>query len=266
MRALLTTATVSLVVLLAALSSAAAEPAAISATDGNVLGSAAELEATNLSYVDEKLALSLAVETHLQIRLQEYALTNIIDDELEELTHRKLHLYRSLLDTLDELTSGRARTLLEHEDEVTLDRGAATPPDNAPTVGALASVADMPSVQSPATTQAAAPKPGGRKRGGIRSVIQKASDAAIVQVRLQIGTQYSGLLRAQLEATDPGQFDRRYLAAETLNHMQVVAMLRVFEQHASESFARIVHRAASTAETQLIEGRRLTEKLDAKAD
>ena len=63
----------------------------------------AELGDVNLSIVDDKLAMSLAVEAHWQIELTEFALASITDPQLKAHTEQKLRSYRRLYGTLNEL-------------------------------------------------------------------------------------------------------------------------------------------------------------------
>ena len=71
-----------------------------------------ELDDVSLSIIDEKLVLSLAVETHVQIEITEFALAGIQDEGLKQFTEKKLATYRRLYNTLDELSSGRATSTL----------------------------------------------------------------------------------------------------------------------------------------------------------
>ena len=71
-----------------------------------------ELAAMSLSIVDQKLALSLAVETHVQIDMVKYALSEIDDPALRQLAEKRLRLYEQLFTALDALTEDRASRLL----------------------------------------------------------------------------------------------------------------------------------------------------------
>jgi hypothetical protein len=203
-----------------------------------------ELDAISLSMVDEKIALSLAVETHIQIELAQFALARLGNEELKQLTVKKLGSYRQLLNTLEELTGGRAGKILARAGR----HLQTTPPGT--------------SVSRTSTTEGdsrARAKPG--RKGGIGDVIQNAATQTVLRVRLDIAQQYADLLRAELETATPGEFDRRYLAIEVFNQMQVLAMLRVFERQASTEFARIIHLATASAEALALEAHQVTERL-----
>jgi predicted outer membrane protein len=198
-----------------------------------------ELDAVSLTIIDEKLALSLAVETHIQIELAQFALAGIRQEGLKHFTETKLRHYRQVFQTLEVLTGGRAGKVLSRATRKTEVMAASS--DAAPTAG-NSSLARR-----------------GRK-GGIGSIVQNATDSAIQCVRLAIGQEYADLLRVELETALPEEFDRRYLSVESVNQMQVLAMLRVFEQQASPEFARIIHLATVAAESHASEGRQAIEQ------
>jgi hypothetical protein len=203
-----------------------------------------ELDAVRLSIVDEKLALSLAVEMHIQIELAQVALAVIRHEDLKRFTGKKLGQYRRLLNTLETLTDGRASKVLLQATRKT-ERLAAS---------SEAALTASPEISNPS------PVKSGRKRG-IGDIVQNATANTIVRVRLGIAQEYAQLLRAELEAAPAEEFDRRYFSVERFNQMQVLAMLRVFEQQASPDFARIVHRAAVAAESHASEARQIVEQI-----
>ena len=98
------------------------------------------------------------------------------------------------------------------------------------------------------------------KRIGLRKLMKRVTDSAILSVRLDIAGEYSDLLAAELETIAPEQFDRCFRPVDRVNQMQVVAMLRVFEQRASDDLAQIIHRATVAAENQLRQGQDLVER------
>lgn len=230
------------------------------------LASPADLDAVNLSIVDDKLALSLAVEIHVQIELTEFAVKGVQHDALRQLTLRKLALYHRLLDTMDNLSGGRATATLSRS----LQGRDAVPQSTT-------AEAELPGGQQPSATASQAvgqdstaaarsdnpraPRRTAKRGGGISNIIQNAATAAIMRVRLEIAEQYGGMLRAELASTPPAEFDRHYLAIEVFNQMQVMAMLRVFEQQASADFARILHVATAAAEAQFAEAHQVIEIL-----
>lgn len=118
----------------------------------------------------------------------------------------------------------------------------------------------MARANAPTTVSAPSPARSGRK-GGIGDIVQNATANAIVRMRLAIAQEYVQLLRAELEAAPPEEFDRRYLSVEGFNQMQLLAMLRVFEQQASPEFARIIHLAAVAAESHAGQARQMIEQI-----
>ena len=95
---------------------------------------------------------------------------------------------------------------------------------------------------------------------GIGDIVENAAASAMLRVRLAIAQEYAQLLRGEFETARPEEFDRRYLSVECFNQMQVLAMLRVFEQQASPEFARIIHLATLAAELHSSEGRQVIEQ------
>ena len=90
-------------------------------------------------------------------------------------------------------------------------------------------------------------------------ILQNATTNAILRLRLEIAEQYGDLLRAELTAAGSDSFDRRYLAVEVYNQMQVLAMLRVFEHQASQDLARIIRVATTAAESNVLESRQVSD-------
>ncbi len=201
-----------------------------------------------LSVIDEKLAMSLAVETWVQIGLAEYALPTIRDDELRAMTEAKLLTYRKLLNTVDYLTDGEASAMLE-DAATERHRTAAT------SVSADGSAPD--------TTNASPSHPTrDRSRSvGLRGILRKTATKAILKVRLQIAEQYAELLRTELALAPPGEFDRSYLGIEVYSQMQWLSMLRVFGEQASADFAKVLAHATSHAETHVAAGRKMFRRL-----
>jgi hypothetical protein len=196
-----------------------------------------QLDEINLSIVDDKLAMSLAVEANIQVELTEFALDMIKDEHLKSLTEEKLRSYRQLYNTLNELTGGRADSMLSRAPHV---RATAADPSD----------------------RAAEPRPKRKRgRGGIGDILHNTATKAILRVRLEIAHQYVDLLRAELELAPPGEFDRRYIGIEVYNQMQVLAMLRVFEQQASPEFGRLIHLATAASEGQVVEARQVVEQM-----
>ena len=216
-----------------------------------------ELDDVSLSIIDEKLVLSLAVETHVQIEITEFALAGIQHEGLKLFTEKKLTTYRRLYNTLDELSGGRATSTLAR-----YVRPATTASGPAP--GLVAKPAEVvvpvdPSQPTPSADEA--PQRPRRKRKGVSDILQNATTNAILRLRLEIAEQYGDLLRAELTAAGSDNFDRRYLAVEVYNQMQVLAMLRVFEHQASQDLSRIIRLATTAAESNMLEGRQVSDLL-----
>jgi hypothetical protein len=230
------------------LRTATADEAGATGAGREILASQGELDAVSLNVVDEKLALSLAVETHIQIELAGYALGGVHDEELKRFTDTKLQTYRRLLNTLEVLTDGRAVKVLRPPRAAHAAQGSEVVP-----------VTD--DGAAPAASANVARTARNRRKSSINDVIQNAAMQAALRVRLEIAQQFAHLLRAELETAPPGEFDRRYLTVEAFNQMQVLAMLRVFEQQASKEFGVIIHHATEAAEAHALEGRRLAERL-----
>ncbi|MGD9724488.1 MAG: hypothetical protein AB7O59_24730 [Pirellulales bacterium] len=234
------------------------------------LAQTAELEALHLSMVDRKLALSLAIEMYLQIALTDDCVGRIQNEELKRLTQRKVQLYRSVFAALDRLTEGRAISVLTAAGhQVVVGPAAESSAHNAPAEGGqstLVANADNKAAADPAGAEAAEVEEGPTRRkragGGLRGVLSQVSETALLQARLDIAGQYEELWHADLELVLPAEFDRRYLSTEGVNQMQVVAMLRVCEQRASDKFAEIIHRATAIAEEQLAECQQLARRID----
>jgi predicted secreted protein len=204
---------------------------------------ASELDEVNMSVIDEKLALSLAVETHVHMDVMEFALHSMSDADLRALTQRKLRSCQQLYNTLDDLTGGRV--------EAMLGRGARRATGDVAADDAVEAGADQAETRTSKK----------RRGGGLGNVLQSAATRAILRVRLEIAEQYAVLLRAELEASPPGEFDRRYMNVELYNQMQVLSMLRVFERQASGEFGRVIHVATLATEQYLGEGKHLVDQL-----
>ena len=202
-----------------------------------------DLDSVSMSIVDGKLAMSLAVEAHVHMDVMEYALGSMSDANLKAHTERKLRMYRQLYSTLDDLTAGRVESMLARGSRRRDRETAADDKDK-----------DSDGPPKKRTSKK-------RRGGGLRSVLQSTTTKAILRVRLEIAEQYALLLRAELDASDPGEFDRRYMNVELYDQMQILSMLRVFEQQASTEFGRILHVATTAAEGHMLEARQLVEQL-----
>jgi hypothetical protein len=250
--------------LVALVAAGAAAQDAIGPAAGDKLAPQSELDTISLSIVDEKLALTLAVEIHVQHELTEFALTGIQDENVRLLAENKRRLYAQLLNTLHDLTGGRSAAMLDRApNDGTLKVAGFRPAEDVPAATATTVVAKTATVStegSPATP-AVATRP--KKRGGLSAVLENTTTAAIVKVRLKIAENYAELLRAELAALPPADFDRHYMQIEVFNQIQVMSMLRVFEQHASDAFARVLHHATVATEQHLADARNLVTTMPA---
>jgi len=224
------------------------------------LASKEELNAITLSVIDRKVSLSLAVEMHIQIELTESALDQIRDPSFRQLVENKQRLYRGLFDTLDSLVAGEASSMLVDAGELSVDdaAGVGRLPENSPDTRQTddATYDERRAANAAVTTT---------KRIGLRKLLKRATDSAILSARLDIAGEYSDLLAAELETSAPEQFDRCFRPVDHVNQMQVVAMLRVFEQRASDDLARIIHRATVAAEGHLRQGQDLVDRSNGPA-
>jgi hypothetical protein len=241
-------------------------PTATSAVEPTVLWSPAQLDGLKLSLVDEKLALSLAVEAHVQTELLQFAVAELDNAELKSLAAKCLALHRGLYAALDDLTDGRAASMLN---AATASDMTSSQPRPADIKSPETKTADKRTDEKASLAAADLPakKTGkGVKRGGLKAAVENATNTAILRVRLEVADEYADLLRSELDSSESGEFDRAYSTLDVVNQMQVVALLRVFERQASDDFAAIIHRATSLAEAQLTEARQLADDSDQPVD
>jgi hypothetical protein len=236
-------------------------PKATQAVEPIALTTPAELEALTLSMFDEKLALSLAVEAHVQIELLQFAVAELDDAHLKSLAEKRWALHRGLFAALDDLTAGRAANMLS---AAAASNAATAEVRTAATKTAETTTAIDSAVESRQVAEVRpARKPANRaKRGGLKAAVENATNAAVMRVRLDVAGEYADLLRSELESAESAEFDRAYSTLDVVNQMQVVALLRVFERQASDDFAAIIHRATSLAESHLGEARQLAQDSD----
>jgi len=236
-------------------------PKATHVVEPTVLTTPAELEGLRLSMVDEKLALSLAVEAHVQIELLQFAVAELDNAALRNLAENRLALHRGLFVALDDLTAGRAASMLNAaaaSDATTSD----APPAETKTAETDSADKRTDDKQLAAASSSVRKSGKGAKRGGLKAAVANATNAAILRVRLDVAGEYADLLRSELESEESAEFDRAYSTLDVVNQMQVLALLRVFERQASEDFAAIIHRATTLAETQLDQARELAQDSD----
>jgi hypothetical protein len=182
---------------------------------------------THLNLIDQRLALSLAVDAHAQIEMAEFALKTIATDELRRFMTERLEAQRAFAAELDALTGGRAKAgILRAKRDIEDDKTAT-----------------------------------GAKSFKVMSLAN--ATALLARIRLEILQEYAELQRGDLSARNSGEFDRSFLRADILNQMQMLATLKVFEAQASRDFAQVIHRAWTTTKDHLDRARQVLERFDA---
>ena len=187
------------------------------------MGSGVAGPEVHLNLVDQKLAVSLAVDTHAQIELTEFALKGVASDALRRYLTIRLESQHAFAARLDALTGGRTREAIV--------RALRKSRMIRPRTSHKARSCDYCRCAMPARWWLASdwkfcrstPKP----------------------------------CRTELAAKSSEEFDRHYLRYELANQMQMLAALRVFETQASADFALVIREAWTTAKEQLDHARQL---------
>jgi hypothetical protein len=188
-------------------------------TAPRVLPTANELEtpaapAIHLNFIDQKLALSLAVDTQSQIEAAEFALKSISNEALRRHVAARLEQQRAFAQRLDALTDGRAKqAIVDALAEIEADKAAAKP-------------------------RAVSFRP---------AALQRYATALLVRVRLEILQQCETIVQGELAGKSAAEFDRCFLRNDVLRQLQMLATLKVFEAQASGDFAQVIHEAWLTA-------------------
>ena len=163
----------------------------------------------HLNLIDQKLALSLAVDTQWLIEMAEFAQTSIVNDALGRFVTVRLESHRDFAAELNALTKGRAASALARaRREIEKDR---------------------------------VPDKVSKKKFRLLSV--RSATAMLARIRVEILQEYAAMQRGELAAKSAEEFDLYYLQFDLLNQMQVLATLKVFEHQASADFAEVIHRA-----------------------
>ena len=192
------------------------------------LGQGAAAQKVNLNLIDQKLAVSLAVDTHAQIEFADFALKGVASDALRRYLTARLEGQHAFAARLDALTDGRTREAIARAlHEIEEDK--------------------------------AADKSQGFK---LRLLSLRNASAMLARIRLEILQEYTQALRAELAIKSAGEFDRHYLSYELANQMQMLAALRVFESQASDDFALVINEAWTAAKVQLDHARQLLFQLE----
>lgn len=183
----------------------------------------------SLNIIDQKLALSLAVDTWAQIETGELALKTVRSESLKHDITARVESLRSLAAQLDGLTEGRtSQAIAQAVREIEQD--AKSQKARAVTFRPLA--------------------------------LNRNATAMIVRIRLEILQQYTDLVHAELEAKGGDEFDKHYLRNELLHQMQLLAMLQVFEAQASPDFGAVIHDAVLAAQDHLGKSRQTLVQLE----
>lgn len=191
------------------------------------VGASASVPEVHLNIVDQKLAVSLAVDTHAQIELADFALKGVANDSLKRYLTARLEGQQAFAARLDALTGGRTREAIAR---------------------ALREIEDDKATHS---------------RGARLSLLSlRNATAMVARIRLEILQEYFQTLRGELSAKSAEEFDRHYLRYELANQMQMLAALRVFESQASNDFALVIHEAWTGAKEQLDHARQLMLQLE----
>jgi predicted outer membrane protein len=182
----------------------------------------------HLNLIDQKLALSLAVDTQGQIEMAEFALKSITNDSLRRFVTVRLGCQRDFAASLNTLTGGRAgSTLAQARREIDNDRAPEQTPD---------------------------------KKFRLLSV--RNATAMLARIRVEILQQYAAMQHGELAAMSAEKFDLHYLRCDLINQMQTLAMLQVFEHQASADFAQVIHRAWAHAYEQFESAKQLLVQLE----
>lgn len=182
----------------------------------------------HLNLIDQKLALSLAVDTEWQITMSRFALDGVTSDALRQFVARRLEGQQDFCRQLNRLTKGRTRKALARaRREIEADRDPTQVPE---------------------------------KKFRLLSV--RNATAMLARVRLEILQDYAAMQQQALAAASADEFDRRYLRYDLLNQMQALATLGVFEAQASEDFAQVIHAVRVRTRQQFAAAQRLLRQME----
>ncbi len=189
----------------------------------------APLAPVNLNIIDQKLALSLAVDTWGQIAANERALEAATSEPLRTLIARRLETQRAFSTLLDTLTGGRTSTAIEDaRREIAADA-------------------------APSQTKVVRFRP---------LALHKNATAMMVRIRLEILEEYLANVQSGLQTQSANEFDRHFLRGDILHQMQLLAMLEVFERQASNDFAAVIKQEIDAASEHLTHSRQTLSQLE----
>jgi predicted outer membrane protein len=183
----------------------------------------------HLNLIDQKLALSLAVDMQAGIVAGELALKSLTSDSMRQLTSARLDDQRAFAERLDTLTAGKARQALEDAiREIEEDKTASKP-------------------------RAISFRP---------AALQKYATSLLVRVRLEILQETDALMWGDLAGKSGAEFERRYLQNEVLRQVTLLSTLKVFESQASPDFAQVIHQAWTMTKQHCDQARALLVQLE----
>jgi predicted outer membrane protein len=176
----------------------------------------------SLNIIDQKLALSLAVDAWAQIETGELALKTVRNEPLKRVIAARVESLRAFYTLLNEVTGGRTgEAVAQAVREIEQDAK-----------GAKARTVNFRPL-----------------------ALNRNATAMIVRIRLEILQQYTDLVQADLDGKSGEEFDKHYLRGELLHQMQLLAMLQVFESQASPDFGAVIHDAVVSAQDHLSKSR-----------
>jgi hypothetical protein len=183
----------------------------------------------SLNIIDQKLALSLAVDVWGQITANERALESATSEPLKALIAKRLNTQQAFATLLDNLTDGRTTSAIEDARREIAADAAST------------------------KTKVVRFRP---------LALQKNATAMMVRIRMEILEGYLADVQSGLAARSVDEFDQQFLHGDVLHQMQLLAMLEVFERQASADFAGVIHREAEAAREHLALSRQLLVQLE----
>jgi len=183
----------------------------------------------SLNIIDQKLALSLAVDTWGQIAANERALESATSEPLRSLILRRLETQRAFATLLDSLTGGRTTLAIE-------DARREIAADAANTKTKVVHFRPL--------------------------ALHKNATAMMVRIRMEILEAYLAEVQSGLASKTADEFDRHFLRGDVLHQMQLLAMLEVFERQASADFAGVLKQEIEAAREHLTRSRQTLLQLE----
>lgn len=183
----------------------------------------------SLNIIDQKLALSLAVDTWGQIAANERALEAATSEPLRTLIVRRLETQRAFASLLDTLTGGRTTVAIE-------DARREIAADAANTKTKVVHFRPL--------------------------ALHKNATAMMVRIRMEILESYLAEVQSGLASKTAGEFDCHFLRGDVLHQMQLLAMLEVFERQASADFAGVIKQEIEAAREHLGRSRQTLVQLE----